>query len=536
METLNTSRISLRDFLHVVFKRKSHILLFFFATVCTVAIGSLFVKPTYEASSQILVKIGRENIYVPPSGNVGPVIDWNREEQINSEIELLRGQALAEKVVKSLGLTNIYKSLNPKHRGNLRNLAPGSKELLSPWEKTELLLQDGEIYLRNAVKKGKEILRNLRRSAQHQPSPMEKAVIYLQKALKVEGVKRSNVIEISFKHEDPQIAATVVNNLITFYLDRRLQVHKNPQSYKFFQDQSQVVKNKLRQAEGKLEALKKRYNVTSIAEEQSLLLKHEADLRTDFNKTLSQEAETENRIREVRQQLATTPKTISQGEEIDHNPYLINTLQARLVELELREKELLAQYTEQSRLVQNVREEIQMVGEKLAEQETRRYGRSRSGPNPTYQRLQEELFRNEAELKALTAKIETQSVHLADYRKKLEELSRIEVELKALQDEVDLNRQKYRLYLTKFEDSRISNAMDREKIASVSLIESARPPARPVSPKVSLNMLLAVFLGGFGGLGLAFFLEYLDDSLEKPEDVEDALEIPVLASIPEMKK
>ncbi|MFB3074457.1 MAG: Wzz/FepE/Etk N-terminal domain-containing protein, partial [Candidatus Methylomirabilales bacterium] len=53
---------SLRDFLHVIFKRKFQILLFFGITVCTVAIGSFVVRPTYEATAQILIKIGRENI------------------------------------------------------------------------------------------------------------------------------------------------------------------------------------------------------------------------------------------------------------------------------------------------------------------------------------------------------------------------------------------------------------------------------------------------------------------------------------------
>jgi capsular polysaccharide biosynthesis protein len=57
-----------------------------------------------------------------------------------------------------------------------------------------------------------------------------------------------------------------------------------------------------------------------------------------------------------------------------------------------------------------------------------------------------------------------------------------------------------------------------------------------VSPKVTVNLLLAVFLGGCGGLGLVFLLEHLDDSLERPEDVEDALHVPVLSSIPELKK
>jgi len=65
-------------------------------------------------------------------------------------------------------------------------------------------------------------------------------------------------------------------------------------------------------------------------------------------------------------------------------------------------------------------------------------------------------------------------------------------------------------------------------------MQSALTPLKPVSPKVLLNIVLAIFLGGFGGLGLAFFSEYLDDSLEKPEDVEKELQLPVLTSIPEL--
>ena len=170
-----------------------------------------------------------------------------------------------------------------------------------------------------------------------------------------------------------------------------------------------------------------------------------------------------------------------------------------------------------------------MVRKKLAEQ-----GSSRV--NPIYQALQQDLFRNEAELKALRAKKDTQSIHLANYQKKLEKFNRLEVEFNRLQQEVEVDRQNYRLYLTKFEESRISNAMDTGKIANVSLIEPAQSPPKPVSPRIFLNLVLATFLGGVGAFGLAFFSDYLDDSLEKNEDVEEHLGLPVLASIPQMER
>ncbi|MGD8766106.1 MAG: GNVR domain-containing protein, partial [Desulfobacteraceae bacterium] len=217
------------------------------------------------------------------------------------------------------------------------------------------------------------------------------------------------------------------------------------------------------------------------------------------------------------------------------NQELISTLEGRLVELELEEKQLLAKYTDQSRRVKNVREEIAIVKRRLAAQEKKSYGRKRSGVNPTYQSLQQELYRNEAELNALKAKGQTQKSQLADYQAKLEELNQIEVKINQLQEQVDVDRQNYRLYLAKFEESRISDAMDAERISSVSLLEPARQPMKPVSPKVLLNLLIALVVGAFGGLGLAFFVDYLDDSLETVEAVEEHLQMPVLLSVGEEK-
>jgi len=275
MEPETSPSTSLRDFLHVIFKRKFQILLFFGITVCTVAIGSFVVRPTYEATAQILIKIGRENIYVPtlPAGGTSnPVISFNREEQINSEIEILKSRFLAEKVAESLGPAVIYKDLDRTGHGFLGGLF---------------------------------------QTADARESPLPRAVIKLRKNIEVEAVRKSNVINVSFTHKDPDMAATVVNSLISVYLDRHLSVHKSPQSYGFFQEQSQILESKLKQAEENLEAFKKEHNLTSLEEQRTLILRNEADLRAALNQTLSQEAETGNRLRQLRHQVATTPKTVT---------------------------------------------------------------------------------------------------------------------------------------------------------------------------------------------------------------------------------
>jgi uncharacterized protein involved in exopolysaccharide biosynthesis len=489
-------RTSLRDFLRVLFKRKTQILLFFAVTFITVAVGTFMAKPTYQAVAQILVKLGRENIYMPASGSSSPVINFNREEQINSEIEILKSRSLAMEVLNELGPETVYEGI-----------------------------ADGPSGIRAAILPSKDGTR----------TPAEKALMIMQNALDVQGIKKSNVIELSFKHTDPEIAAVVVNKLSNLFLDRHLSVHKTPQSYAFFQQQSEFLKAKLNEAEARLQELKEQYDVTALDEQQSILLNQTAELRTALNESLSQAVEVENRISELQQQLAAVPRTIPEGEEIDHNPYLISTLEARLVELQLKEKELLTKYTKQSRLVKNVREEIEIVHRKLADNEKKQYGKTRTGVNPTYQQLQQELLRSKADFRALMAKSQAQRGQLADYKKELDQLNRVETAYNRLQQEVDVDRQNYQLYLTKFEESRISDAMDSEKIASVSLIEPAQVPLQPVSPKKMLNLVLGRFLGALGFLGRAFFLEDRDDSLGEIDDVEEQLQLPVLGVLPELQ-
>jgi uncharacterized protein involved in exopolysaccharide biosynthesis len=235
----------------------------------------------------------------------------------------------------------------------------------------------------------------------------------------------------------------------------------------------------------------------------------------------------------LRLQLDTTPKTLNLGGEIEHNLMDINSLRQKLVELELRESDLRRQYTEQHPLVQNVRQQIHLVRQDLKQQEAKRYTKVRLEVNPLYQTLQQAYLQSQAELKALRAKKATLAAQLTDYQQKLQTFSQLESEFNTLQQEVEFKRQNYQLYLTKLEESRISDAMDKEKITGVSMIEPARPPVTPASPNKRLNLTLAAFLGSFGGLGLAFFLEYLTGSQRRKKMLAPEPQLPALAAMSE---
>ena len=146
-----------------------------------------------------------------------------------------------------------------------------------------------------------------------------------------------------------------------------------------------------------------------------------------------------------------------------------------------------------------------MVRRKLDAQEEKRYGKSGSNANTTYQRIEGELFKNEAELKTLLAKQKTLNEQLVPYQDQLDKINRIEVDLNQLKQEVEIDRQNYRLYLTEFDESRSSNDMNSEKIANASLLESAHAPAQTGQPQEAAQPDAGFFVGRVRRTGLGLF-------------------------------
>jgi uncharacterized protein involved in exopolysaccharide biosynthesis len=461
--------LSLRDFLYVVFKHKTKILIVFLSTVITVTVASFIIKPTYEASSNILIKFGRENIYIPATDHVSPIVNLNRQEEINSEIEILKSRNLIEKTVKALGVKTIYPKLFKKSKSGHK------KETLTPFDK---------------------------------------AVLKAQKKLKIEAVKKSDVIHVKFQHHDPYIAANVVNTLVNFYLDRHLEVHKNQGGYRFFKEQVILAEKKLKNSEKALEKFNDKHRISSLDQQKTLILEQISELQAALEKTQRQIHETQNKINEIKTQLAGNPLEITVGMEMDRNPHVIASLREKLIELQSTEQQLLTKYREDSRTVQNKRMEIGRVKRTLAKEELKIY---------------------QADLKDLRTREASQRTHLGGYQKELNKLNDLVVQLRRFKRQRDTDEKNYQLYLTKLEESRISDTMDMEKIANVKVIQAALVPLKPVKPKKLLNIILAIILGTVGSLGLAFFSEFMDHSFTTGADFEEKLDMPLLASIPEFK-
>jgi capsular exopolysaccharide synthesis family protein len=103
------------------------------------------------------------------------------------------------------------------------------------------------------------------------------------------------------------------------------------------------------------------------------------------------------------------------------------------------------------------------------------------------------------------------------------------IQYNILKREVETNRQLFEGLLQRLKEVGVAGGIGTNNI---SVIDKAEVPDRPRTPNPQRNLMIAIFLGLFGGVGLAFLFEHLDDSIKLADDVEQQLGLPVLGIIP----
>ncbi len=476
----DNTEISIRYFLHTLCKRYKLILTLFLLTVTIVAVSTYLSAPVYQATAQVLVKVGRENLFTPPtlSKEVSEpkfIID-NQEEQTNSEVEIIKSSILAKNVINSIGIKNIYPQLvSDKPKFNMG------------------------------------IFSNTVTSESASSSAIDKAVALLQKNLHIESIKKTNVIQLTFLHNDHDMATKVLDTLLSKYMELHLQIHRNTQSSKYYDDRLKIQLDELQQAQEQMSLFKKQYAITtspSAMVEQ--VTKVENELEVALNRTLSEEAETEGRLKMLRTQIT------------------------NLDFLSIQKKLNLSNAINQSGGIPNIKTiENEVANDPPGEVNIKKFSRINSGLNTLYQQRMNELLTSEANYLALKTKRDAQAQQLATYKKLIAESSSNEMRYLQLERKVDIARKGYNTLLVQNSESKMSNAMDLEGITNVTILDPAHSSINPVKPNTLLNIALSIFLGGVGSMVVAFALQFFGRTFETPEDVEKYFDLKVLASIPD---
>jgi len=472
--------MNIRDFLNMVFKHKSKIAVIFLTVTFVVTAGTLMAKPVYVAKSSFLVKPWKEDVSRPgmDTSNASMNLMLSQDELVNTEIQILTGRELAEKVVKNLKLEVIYPDL---------------------------------------AKAGAKI-----------PNPIDAGVETFGKNLKVTGIRKSNVIEVAFQHRDPAIAARALNILIETFKEKHLALHSDPQS-SFIGTQLASFESKLKESEKNLQNYQQANKVYSLEEQRSLLLRQRAELDTSYKLATNSVSELKNRISAVKSQLAYISKS-TRYTPTERDKIVIEA-QTKQLELKLKEQELRRKYAENNRLVVEAKREVDLVTQFLKDQEEGITGKVKTG-NPVYQNVEIDLFKAQGELNSQIARSAALRGQIKQLDAEIAQLDLSENKVQNLKREIAINEKNYKTYADRQEEARISEAMNRLKLSNISVIQSAEVPAKPVKSNKLLKIMVGALLGVFSGLTCAYLSENMSQTFSDPESVEKYLDVPVLLTVP----
>lgn len=356
----------------------------------------------------------------------------------------------------------------------------------------------------------------------------------LEKAITIQPIQGSDVLKISMQSPEPDLAQAVVNKLADVFISWNLDYQQNDRrtARQFIEAQLQTVETDLRMAEERLQTFKEQQGVLAPTQETTAMVGQLASLQTSLTELTIAKQETNERIRQVRASLAEQDETLISSTTIADNRF-VTEYRSRLADLEVRLSSAKEKYTERHPEIVSLQAEIEDVKAKLTEEVERVVGTETRTLNTIYQELYGTLINLEVEANALKAREEALLSIIAEREAELSTLPAQELELARLMREAKVLEELFILLRTRREEARISEAM---QTADVQVIDAAMLPEQPVKPRVKLNIAIGGVLGVFLGVGLAFLLEFLDNTLKTKEDAERVLGLPVLGQIPDFSK
>ncbi len=485
---------TLRDFMAVIFRHWALIVFSFLAIFLGVVLVTSLLPEQYETHMKILINRERNDPVVSSATQSQMLITQDvTQEDLNSEVELLKSRDLLEKVVIACGLD---KPQDASILGRIRD------SLFKENESTAAAMR------------------------------VPRAVLALENKLNVEPIAKSKMIEVTYTARDPHLAAHVLETLSVLYLEKHLAVHRPPGALDFFEQQTDQYQKGLASAEHQLAQFAQNEGVVSIDLEKDIALRKLSEFEGELRETRAGQAAAEQRIRSLEAQLAATPARITTLVRTAGNPQLLQQMQSTLLSLELKRTELLTKYDPGYRLVQEVDQQIAQAREALDQAEKNAMKDETTDLDKTHAWLEEELARTRAELVTLKGRATQIESSVASYRESARQLSRKDIEHQDLTRSAKTAEENYLLYLHKQEEARISDALDRKRIVNATIAEAATVPAIPSSPKWLLNLALGLILAFLTSLGLAFTSDYMDSTFRTPDEVESYLGLPVLAATP----
>ena len=493
-------QVHLLDRLTAVFRHRRIAGAAFVIVVSLMMLQTYSKIPLYRASARVEIQDERSTAVGNLNSN-DPMYCQDPEPYYNTQYSILRSRGLAKRVVQRLQLQN-----HPLFNGS----APQSRGPLSAVREARRAIGTS---VRNVISRGKPEV------PAEKPAPDENAVESSLISQFLGGVevipeKSTRLVEIAYVSPNPEFAALAATTLAEEYAQQNLDVRLETinKNLVWLTDEVAKQEKKVTEAEAAMSKYREQQNALSLEDRQNIVvsrLNTLNDTATRARTTRLQKEASYNQVKSV------DPKS----DAADAYPVIstnqgVMEAKTRLNDLNAEKARLSARYLAGHPDLIKVEGQIESARAALVAQRTR-----------VIESAKNEYEAAVIEERSYAGQLESQKGAAMD-------LDRKSGGYLVLQRQAETNRQVYQSLLQQQKELRV---VSNSRTNNVHVLDRAEAPGAPFSPNARRDWFTALMAGLLVALGLAFGIEYLDDTVKTPDDVTDRLRLPLLGLVPSVR-
>jgi succinoglycan biosynthesis transport protein ExoP len=484
--------VILRDYGRVIRKHLWLIAACCFGTMLATALVVLMMTPSYTAETSLLIERQAPQVLAMREVLSEPLTS-NEDDFYKTQYEILKSRSLAAQVIQELQLET-----DPTFTGEGQDKGFGAR-----------LLDDVKGWVAAAQGWVNRLFLPPPKPLREDPLDVRPELIdaYLG-MLEVQPVQHTRLVKIAFNTPDPELSARLANAHVRAYTQHRLGLHTqaNEDAQRFLEEKLGELKARVETSEAALNRYRRRRQIISLDEKENIVVERLADLNKRLTAAEADRIGLESQVRLIRKRdYDALPDVI--------NNALIRTLKEQLARLTGEYAYLSTQFKPGYPRLDQLKAQVE---------ETRR-------------RLQQEVQKTVAGIEsaymAAAATEKQLGAKMAAQKAEALRLKDASVEYAILAREVETNGQLYDSVLQRMKETGVAAQL---RASNVFVIDQATPPRYPSKPQKKKSLLLSALLGLMGGIGLALVVEYLDNTLKSPQEVEHYLRLPNLGSVPDL--
>ena len=480
--TREEKEVNLRDYWKVIRKRRWTVIAFFFIVVIATAVATFTMTPVYRGTTTI--QINKENPQIVDFKEIFAVNTMDLD-YYQTQYKILESRTLARRVLQTLKLQE-----DPQFQ-------PKPETPFQKW-KSDLLTSLSAFFTswNSSLKAPSENERETSLISQ-----------FLSK-LRIEPIRNSRLVKIHFDSNYPELSLRVPNVLATAYIQQNLEARfvSTEQAKEWLTRQLEDLKGKVERADEDLQAFGSRHDIISLDEKENVTMQRLAELNEALTK-----AEAERMGKEALYK-QTGGRNFDSFPSILENR-LIQDLKQTYIQLEAQSMKLSETFKPEYPEMVRLKNQMEIIQKRLNSE----IDKMILGIRNDY----ESSLRRETLLRQA---FEQQKVKAMEMKDKA-------IKYNILKREADTNRELYKGLLQRMKEAGVSAGITA---SNIQVVDQAEYPTKPYKPNKRLNLLLAAVVGLFLGVGLAFFFEYLDNTVKTPEDIEQLIRLPSFGMVPEI--